>query len=369
MKEFREPHWIALTDAFHTASITGTGWQAALTGVAAATGSRAAQLIGIGPASDVQFNFFTGLDPGIREAYVAGGYSDPAVNPRVRIALETPTLSTVAESDFLTPHGHRDDRHYREFAAPWDIPFSCLSPLGRYHGVLAVLAVFRSHGQGHISSVERERFTQMAPHAKAAVAARSVLEGQGSLLLTGAFEALSIAAFVCDRAGQVAALTPAAERIAERASHVTVRHGQLVAARDAQAPGLQAAIAAAVARTGAILTTVVVMNRARDVQPLVLDVIALPSVPHELAFNPRVLVVARGSSRSPGETAALLRHAYGLSASEADIAVRLAAGADVAEIAVARGVTVSTIRSQIKSVLAKAGVRRQLELVAQVNRL
>lgn len=71
------------------------------------------------------------------------------------------------------------------------------------------------------------------------------------------------------------------------------------------------------------------------------------------------------------ETSALaaLHHRYGLSEAEALIALALADGKTVREIADNRRSSVHTVRNQLKSVMSKMGVNRQAQLVATVIRL
>lgn len=57
---------------------------------------------------------------------------------------------------------------------------------------------------------------------------------------------------------------------------------------------------------------------------------------------------------------------YQLSAAEGELLARLAAGATAAEIARGRGVTLETVRSQLKTLMNKLGVSRQVELVRLV---
>ena len=59
---------------------------------------------------------------------------------------------------------------------------------------------------------------------------------------------------------------------------------------------------------------------------------------------------------------------FGLSSAEAAVAVRLASGDCPERIAQLREVSVVTVRNQLKSVAAKLGVRRQVELVSIVLR-
>lgn len=57
---------------------------------------------------------------------------------------------------------------------------------------------------------------------------------------------------------------------------------------------------------------------------------------------------------------------YKLTPAEAKLAVRLARGESLEEIAVRLGITLHTARTQLKSIFAKTGCRRQPELVVML---
>ncbi len=61
---------------------------------------------------------------------------------------------------------------------------------------------------------------------------------------------------------------------------------------------------------------------------------------------------------------ASLRSRFCLTPAEAQIALGIADGETLAAVAEARGVSVSTARTQLKSVFVKTGTHRQAELVA-----
>ncbi len=66
---------------------------------------------------------------------------------------------------------------------------------------------------------------------------------------------------------------------------------------------------------------------------------------------------------------AKLKACYRLTDSEADIALRLAEGRSLKEIAKQRGASLHTVRNQVKAAFNKTATRRQSELVALVLRL
>lgn len=59
---------------------------------------------------------------------------------------------------------------------------------------------------------------------------------------------------------------------------------------------------------------------------------------------------------------------FGLTAAEARVAVQLAGGYSLAEIAETNGVNISTLRAQLRSVYAKTGTNKQAELVSRIWR-
>jgi DNA-binding CsgD family transcriptional regulator len=65
----------------------------------------------------------------------------------------------------------------------------------------------------------------------------------------------------------------------------------------------------------------------------------------------------------------ILCSGFGLTQAEARVALAITKGERLDEIARARGVTVATARTQLKSVFSKTRTHRQAELVAFVGRI
>lgn len=366
-----DEQWLTLADSFYSAALDADRWYPALDALATATGSRCGQLITIGPDAAVPINLTTNLDPEALEAFVALRGADPAVNPRVKAGMRSPVLKVVAENDFLTPDQHARHPHYAEFARPWDIPFICLTTLERHESLLIGLAVIRSEAQGHITPQQRAVFASLAPHVRAAVRMQLALEGNGAALVKGTLEALTVPAFVCDRSGLVLELTSQAEALLRSGSGLGLRNRRLSAAHAIDDKLLNDAIGLAahgLHEPGAPLSQTVVVRPEHDARaPLVLDVLPLPPTRFAFSSQPKVVVVARTPRGGDTHKAALLQSVYGLTAAETEIALRLAEGASTESIAQERDVAVGTVRAQIKSVLAKLRVRRQVELVARLN--
>jgi len=362
--------WLTVVDAFQSAALGEVSWESALKDFARATGSRSAQLTGVSGRNSVLFDVFPNVDPSLHDLYV---YSLP-FNPRPGVLSGAPPLKVFADGDFITADELRKDRFYQEIALPSEVPYICMTNLENDDGAFIALAAVRSREEGHITSEQRRVFAHLAPHARAAVRMELALGRRGPELLAGAMEALSIPAFVCDDQGKVRALTHAAESLVTRGRGLELANGTLRAMRPIDAKALREAIGAALAARAtpgpAVLRTVIVRGEETGA-PVILDIFALPSrcVTASARFTPCVLVVARGERGTRAQRAGVLQLAYGMTPAESEVALLLAEGKSVEVIANDRSVAPGTVRQQIKSILHKMGVERQLEIVARLARV
>lgn len=382
-----EARWVGLAEAFAGAGLDGRGWLSALERLAAETGSRRAQLIGLGGPAAVPFNLANDVDEALMREFVEIGGGDPWVNFRIQAARGARPLQVIGEAEYDDARQIVGPSPYDDFAERADIPFGCQTILLEEDGIMIGMALLRGRRDGPTGAAHRRLFRQIAPHVRIAARTAMLLDGQGEQLVNGAMEALSAAAFVCDAAGQVRALTRRAEALAGPAGRLRLVRGRLRGRTEAENRVLAQAILTAgqgsSASGGAPRGSQVVL---RDLSgelggavaegPLVLTVSPLPSRVHGFSFQPRVLVAARGAAvagageaRETTEQVEALRALFDLTRSEAAIALAFVDGAPREAIARQRGVTVDTVRGQLKSVFRKVGVTREVELAARLGRL
>jgi DNA-binding CsgD family transcriptional regulator len=364
--------WLSLIDSFQSAALSERPWADALQDLAVATGSQSAQLIGRTGDLAVIFNVMANADP----AFTRLSEDLQSINPRPPVVRETPVLEPVADWDVLPPEEWERNAFYGEVLRPWDRPFFCATVLERHDDAFITLGVMRSQAAGYIGDEERRTFALLAPHVRAAIRLHARVEQKGVALLAGAIEALSIPMFICDGTRRVRMLTPSAEALVASGSSLQLKSGQLTSARADEARALQDAIDAALPAyrepDRLAFRTVVIRGREPGATPIVLEVFAFPARSGVLSLAsiaPQVLVVACGGRKNAARRAAIFGAVYGLTAAEAEIAQRLAGGELAQTIATVRGVAVGTVRTQIKAILAKVGVRRQIELTARLNQL
>lgn len=367
----RGEEWFEIADLFGEAALGGD-WLEALGRLGEACGADRGQLIGIGADRAIPFNWVYGMAPEPLAEFVAMGGGDPARNPRVREGIKAPLLKAWHDLDCLSEAERQRTPEYCDLAIRYDFPFGSQATLMRDSEMLIGMSTLRGARHGLPSPEDRRAFESLVPAVRDAVRLQMTLEGQGAALMAGALEAVGAAAFICDAAGRVRAMTPAGEATLAGGA-LRLRNGRLSAVREDEARALDAALDGALHsrdRARAPVTRTLVLRPEDDpLAPVLLDLMSLPAREHALGFQPCVLATLRGVSRRDVAFSQHLRTAFGLTQSEADIALQMADGDSRETIAAGRGASIETVRSQVKSLFAKLGVRRTGELTAKLNRL
>ncbi|TNC60462.1 helix-turn-helix transcriptional regulator [Rubellimicrobium roseum] len=103
--------------------------------------------------------------------------------------------------------------------------------------------------------------------------------------------------------------------------------------------------------------------------PVTAETVAELELPLVLQAPPPALLVVARAAPLPCDETAPLRERLRLTQAEAEVALALAEGATLAEIAERRGVSLLTVRDQVRSAMGKAEVHRQSGLVRAVTEL
>lgn len=353
-----------VADLFHNAALGAAAWEDALSGLADVSGGYCGQLVGLGAAAAVPFNWMSRLPPEAAAEFAAASGGDPRINSRVREGSRAAELQVLGEEAFTTEEDALRHRDYGDWLVRHDIGDVCLTPLLRRDDMLVGLACAKSRSQGAVSHQERRVFAALAPHVRSAVRTQMAIEGEGMALLSNALAAMSVHAFVCDGEGRVRAMSAPAEALVIGGGHLKLQGGRLQAVRVPEAIALQAALAAAAhENVMSAPTRPVVLHDRHGGAPLLLEISRIAGR-HACRFGAAVLVLARPPARdlrSVGDRAQAL---LGLTKAEGAVAGQLAAGAGPGVIAERTGVSIGTVRTHIRGIFAKAGVRSQVELVA-----
>jgi DNA-binding CsgD family transcriptional regulator len=187
------------------------------------------------------------------------------------------------------------------------------------------------------------------------------------------FEAIGTPCLLIGADGKVSRTNPAAEALLA-SGLVSVQDGQFTVTDKAAQKRIDAAIAAMIenpfSRTFRGGSEILVRRPAASALVVTITAIGADNPIASVAAPARCAIfVLEEALRTNRALPSRLARLYGLTAAETEIAIDLACGRSLEEISWARGTAVTTVRTQIKILLAKTNTRRQAELSALVNRL
>lgn len=230
----------------------------------------------------------------------------------------------------------------------------------------------RPWSSGPFSAQELRIARALMPELQRAAAVQARLGGL-SAVARSAFDALEATqgpVLLLDRRGRVHHASPAGEALLRAADGLSTGASGLRAAT----PALSASLAAMVER--AALGEPAVSGALRLPRPsgkpdLTLVAVPLrPGAAHAVAGSgPAVVLQVLDPLVDAAPDRTLLREAFGLTGSEAQLAGDLLRGLTVAEVAAASGRSVATVRTHLAHLLAKTGTARQSDLVRLLSRL
>jgi DNA-binding CsgD family transcriptional regulator len=336
-------------------------WVPALAATAGATGSASAGLMGVTASGEMQFALSPIRSQAAMRAmardWIACGGNDPGRNPLAARALTTPVLREFSDADVISAEERRHHPLWNAFYNKHGLPHFGVCSIWRGADSQILLTLSRTEGQGALPEGERGTFRHLARRWHDAAMFLRTIKAEGTRLLAGALDGLSIAAVVLDGFGRVVALTEAAQEIVRSGRYLHLRSGRIEVACAQEEDALERAVRSCI---GSLLEkgrTAVL--RLHGVPAGAITVRTWP-LPHQndLAFGAAALLVLELH-----ESTALV--GCGFTAAEIEIAGAVLSGQRVRDIAQRRSAAYETVRSQIKSIYSKAGVRSRAEFAAR----
>jgi len=192
--------------------------------------------------------------------------------------------------------------------------------------------------------------------------------GVQSALSSAGVDDLQIGLVVTDARGQIFWNNHRAEDLFRSADSVLVRGTALSGTPDSVAAQLHGLIRDAVRRS---MCGRMRVQRGAGRAPLQVTVAPLPAASPLAApwQEPLALVILTDPDRQSASPARQLKALFGLTTAESRLAAALATGHTPAEFALNAGLSENTVKTQLRSVLAKTGTRGQAELARLIGAL
>lgn len=203
------------------------------------------------------------------------------------------------------------------------------------------------------------------PHLRrmAAIRARLALAQRRTDELQGLLDAQTHGLILTDGAGRVKFANEVAETILKVGDRLRIRNGRLTAVDPGCHAGLEAALSSAATDTGARGGAVWATGASGRVCRLSVS-------PHRSsAGSAGVLILLDEGAPPADDSRQALRSLYGLTVAEADLAQHLFQGLTLQQAADQRGVSLTTVQTQLKAIRDRTGARRQSDLTTLISGL
>jgi DNA-binding CsgD family transcriptional regulator len=230
-----------------------------------------------------------------------------------------------------------------------------------------IFSLARGADRGQVRDEEESLVRAFMPYAKrTALMARAMREARAAGMADG-LAAGGLPCITLDEGGHVLHMTPAAAALL--GDDFGVRCGQLHARHPESARELSRLVAAAGGRLSEGVLPGAAIRRMDGRKPVSIQPLPLRGLGLDALPGARLLLFLIDLDRKGGAALADLQRLFGLTRAEAEVAVRLAAGEKLGEIAAGRKVALETVRVQLKGVLRKMDAGRQSDVVRIVDRL
>jgi DNA-binding CsgD family transcriptional regulator len=345
-----------LVDRIYECAFSPEHWPGVFDDLAEIAGARGGYLF-TANRDIVNWTASEALRPGMA-LVLAGGYLNRS--SRVRLAIEARHAGFLTEHDVYTEETLAADPLYRDLLWPAGLGWCAATAIPSPTGDILFLNFEREKARGPFEAAVIESLDALRPHLarSALMSARLQLERAHTAAETLAL--IGMPAVVFDEQGKVLAANGLIEALTET---LRWRAHDRILLSDPRADRLfhQAietiAIEAAAPRSFAI--------RAADSSAaLVAHVIPLRRTARDLIVRCAGVLMISPVTLPQAPPVELVQSLFDLTAAEARVARQLTTGQTVDEIATSSGVSLNTVRTQVRGILEKTGSRRQTDAVA-----
>lgn len=346
-----------LVDRIYECSFVPELWPGILDELAEMTGSRGGLLFS---ARDKVLNWTASESLNdIFRSYVMDGWFKRCTRRVCLMGQAQPAF--FVEHDFWTADQIDNNPIYRDFFRPHGLGWSAGTGLHMPTGDNIVFSVEREFSRGPIEKERVERLNELRPHLARSAFVTARLGLQHAKGANHTLTLMGLPALLLDENGSVIEANHLIEALPD---HVQWRAHNRISLADGRANELLWASLAALDTDPESAVRSFPLRDGDNRAAMVVHVVPIRRSAHDIFMRSFALLVVTPIAAPAAPPVELMRSLFDLTPSEARVAGGIAKGETLDEIASTGGVAMSTVRSQMRSVLEKTGCARQAEVVA-----
>lgn len=373
MKHLDLKEFDRIVEDLYSAAAGRSDWRDPLGRIAAAVNVRRIRLFAVSKNSNgalLSSHFGGAAKPEAELAYIRTYHR---TDPRLRLLL------TFDASRWLHCHEHFDDDFvvrdpfYQDFLIPYGTRYASLTKLVEDDSTVVIFAAMCGIGGEPLGATELNYLQRIKTHLTRAMEIHQLLHVAYTELATGRelLNQFRYPMILIDDQRQIRLSNHAAVAFLTGSECVVDRHGVLGCRRLRDETKLSAAVqsldlsAAADCASTAPDKAFLKMRRVSDGGPLAVHVIAIRPQASVRVFGttPLALLVFYDPRSQAALDPFIVAETFNLTPAEARVAVNIARGRTLEQIASDIGVSLATVRSQLQAVFRKTNVNRQSDLM------
>lgn len=283
----------------------------------------------------------------------------------------------VTTREMLPRHELLRSEMYNDYLHPRGLHEGLRLAVWAGEGAIEDISLLRPWSAGPFAAAELRFARMLLPHLQRAATVARRLRGAHAVAEAGlaALESVAHAAYLVERSGRILHMNGAGAALAAGQDGLLATAAGLAGSTPTASLALSRAVLQAAGAGGQPGRSAGLrLPRPSGLPDLLAITQPVGSASGFAQLDPRtVLVVVSDPARLAGEAQGglpdRLRSLYGLTAAEAQVALDLLAGREVAEIARLRRRSIATIRTHVARLLTKTGTSRQAELLRLLLRI
>lgn len=372
-----EHRYDACVEAFYGASVGKVSWSVACQRLADLVGVWTIQITGIGKrAMSTRFSWDGGSVPA--QVWLDYFTRYHAINPRIPPSVGLEVGEWQHDHELFPAEIYEESPFFREFLIPYGAKYCSATKLIDDEDMVVILAAHLKRDRPPLTEAQVGLLDRVRCHLVQAIEGyRSLQRGlSDSLIARTMLDALPQPVMLVDETLYLHHFNHAAADMLE-ASGAVFERGGMLRFKERQDSDRTVLAIRELGLTGAVASDErqhqVVFRLGEQAGHAELLVIAIGVHPEEtmamFGGAPRAILLFHRLDGEVRLDPLIISHAFGLTPAEAQVAATLVAGQTIAEVAKSRGVSLETVRSQVRSICAKVGVSRQADLTRVLTQL
>ena len=296
------------------------------------------------------------------ERYFKEGWAER--DYRVKAAPLIRTRKAVIDADFMTDDEY--DNEFFKFMGDFRLKFCALVAFKVKNQKLCC-TFHRSKDKDRFCAQDARILSGLSDRFALASSVSHAVSDAKAAGLSEAFDHMKLGALFFNRAGQVVRMNEVAERL--MGEELNVSRGEIRAGTADETNALRRQVRSAISGLETPLKFNSIPIKRDGKQPLVIRIQKIDGFLRDYFSDIKVMAIIDDLEDDTAEKSTLVQSVFGLTPTEAAVAILLAQGESLKNVADQRQISYETARTHMKALFMKMGARRQSEIVSLITKL